>query len=215
VKALVLTKTAGFHHESIDAGVTMLQQHEADWNLDLTITDNTSLFTPEALKPYRLLVLLNTTGDLFDSLEQQAFKDWVEGGGAVLAVHAAADAEYNWPWYRQMLGGWFSSHPDIQEATCIKILPAHFSVAELPDQWTRSDEWYNFGGLFPGNTVLYTVDEQTYTGGTHGGHHPIIWTRDVGDGRVFYTGMGHTPETFAEPLFIKHIAGAVNWLTGP
>jgi uncharacterized protein len=61
--------------------------------------------------------------------------------------------------------------------------------------------------------VLLTVDEASYTGGTMGTDHPIAWCHDRLGGRSLYTALGHTDESFAEPAFLRHVSGALRWLT--
>lgn len=209
---LLLTKTAGFRHESIADGVKLFEQHAAEWNIAVTSTESTSNFTTAGLKNIDLIVLLNTTGDIFAEAEQDALQAYIRNGGSLLGIHAATDAEYDWPWYGSMIGGWFSDHPHTQQATCNIAQPNHASMAGLPLQWVRTDEWYNFKGLQPDNNVLITIDESSYVGGKHGTNHPLCWTREFDGGRIFYTAMGHTPASYTEPLYIEHIKGAVNWL---
>lgn len=209
---LVLTETQGFRHASISNGWSMFSINADQWNIKLTETKNSTMFTDESLKDFDIVVLLSTTGDVFSDDEQVAFQNFVEQGGAVLGIHAAADAEYDWPWYVNMLGAWFDNHPAIQEATC-NAVSDHISVSGLPQTWVRTDEWYNFKNIATDNNVVVTIDETTYSGGTNGVDHPISWYRTIGDGKVFYTAMGHTEESYTDPLFVQHIRQAIKWLS--
>lgn len=209
---LVFTKTTGYRHESIDAGKTMFRNKATDWNLTLTETEDAGTFTVDNLKNYKIIVLLNSSGELFTDPQRAALQSFVRSGGRVLGIHAAADAEYNWGWYPQMLGGWFYSHPAIQDAECYPVVADHAATRGLPDRWKRKDEWYNIKSLQTNNVTVLAVDEGTYNGGIHGGNHPISWYRSFEGGKIFYTAMGHTTETYSEPLFIQHIGGAIEWL---
>lgn len=213
VHTLILTKTEGYRHESIGAGVTMFNNKASEWNLSIRVTESTEAFQSDSLMSYQLVVLLNTTGDLFNTVQKIGLRSYVEAGGSVLAIHAAADAEYGWEWYGRMLGGWFESHPDIQQAEILRQDTTHPACSALPDRWAHIDEWYNFRYLMPDNIVLLTLDESTYEGGKHGSNHPISWCRTAEGGRVFYTGLGHTSLTYSDPLFLEHIKGAIIWLT--
>jgi uncharacterized protein len=62
--------------------------------------------------------------------------------------------------------------------------------------------------------VLATLDEKTYSGGTMGDDHPIAWYHDFDGGRAFYTALGHTPESFVEPLFLQHLLGGIEYAAG-
>lgn len=211
-KVLVLTEAQGFKHESISAGMDMFKAKQADWNIEVEQASESSMLSTLGITRFRIIVLLNTTGDLFTDNEQELLQDFVQNGGSILAIHAAADAEYNWPWYGQMLGALFKDHPHTQQATCHKTGISHPSVQNIPASWQRTDEWYNFQSLSPANQVVLTIDETTYTGGTHGAAHPISWYREFDGGKIFYTAMGHTSETYSEPLFLEHIKGAIEWL---
>lgn len=212
-QVLVITETQGYRHESIEAGLEMFTSHAEEWKIAVTHAENTGAILTNNVYDYSVIVLLNSTGDIFEENEKLALQNYVKQGGAIMGIHAAADAEYNWPWYGEMLGGWFDGHPEIQTADCKVIDVNHPIVAGLPATWPREDEWYNFKKLSPQNQVLIRVDESTYTGGTHGENHPIAWCRFYDGGRVFYTGMGHTLATYKDPLFVKHIGRALHWLT--
>lgn len=209
---LIITKTQSFRHTSIEAGVAMFQRHTEDWKLTITRAEETAGYSGTALRAFDIVVLLNCTGDVFNDEAQLGLQDYVRSGGRILGIHACADAEYDWSWYGQMLGGRFDTHPAVQEATCTVELTTHPSTKELPYQWKRTDEWYNLKNLSSDNILLVSVNEATYNGGTMGGFHPISWCRDFDGGHVFYTAMGHTDSTFSEPLFESHIKGAIDWL---
>lgn len=209
-KVLIITETKGFRHESISSGRDMFEQYAEEWGITVTTSPESDVLLTEDVNGFSFIVLLSTTGDFLDDQEQEVLKQYVLSGGGILGIHAATDAEYDWPWYGTMLGARFENHPQIQEASCTKMGDAYNSG--MPQEWTRTDEWYNFRALEQGNNVLIYLDEHTYDGGTMGANHPISWYRQVGEGRVFYTGMGHTKETYGEPLFIQHIENAVSYL---
>jgi type 1 glutamine amidotransferase len=113
-----------------------------------------------------------------------------------------------------MAGGYFKSHPKQQEAVVKVIDKNHPSTSMLPDEWKRFDEWYNFKNVNPDLRVLAKLDETSYEGGEMQNNHPIIWCQEFEGGRTFYTGFGHTDETFQEPLFQKHIIGGIRYAIG-
>ena len=131
-----------------------------------------------------------------------------------MGIHAAADCEYNWPWYNKLVGGWFKSHPKQQQAKLQVIDKTHPSTKHLPDIWERWDEWYNYKDLNPDVHVLIKIDETSYTGGENNGNHPMAWYHDYEGGKAFYTEMGHTKESFAEPLYLQHVLGGIEWAMG-
>ena len=213
---LVFTRTEGFHHDSIEAGVAMLRALSLGHGWTLEVSDDAAVFSPARLADVRVVVWLNTTGDVLDAAQQDAFRAWLESGGGYLGIHAAADSEYGWPWYGQMLGNsaWFESHPAPQPARVRREDSQHPSTLHLPDSFVLDDEWYNFRAN-PRSvaTVLLSLDESSYLPGEGAMQdHPISWSRAQGAGRVWYTGMGHSVAVYDDPRFVAHVAGGVRWL---
>lgn len=212
---LVFSKTAGFRHDSIPDGIEALQQLGAEGGFTVEATEDAGVFTPEKLAAYDAVVFLSTTGDVLDESQQAAFEGYIEDGGGYAGIHAAADTEYEWPWYGGLVGAWFDSHPLIQPATVQVEDRAHPATAHLGTAWERTDEWYNYRSSPRENVhVLAALDEGSYTGGNMGGDHPIAWCHEYEGGRAFYTGGGHTKESYADPAFRAHLLGGVRWATG-
>jgi len=213
-RVLIFTKTKGFRHQSIEKGRAVIASLLLDQNIQIDSTENAEKFTLNNLKKYKALIFLNTTGDLFDDNQQKALIKYIEQGGGFVGIHASTDAEYEWPWYGKMAGGYFESHPEQQEAVIRVIDKNHASTEMLPDKWTRFDEWYNFKNVNPDIKVLAKLDETSYEGGSMNNDHPIVWYHEFDGGRVFYTGFGHTDETFDEPLFRQHVMGGIKYAMG-
>lgn len=213
---LIFSKTAGYRHASIGKGIAAVSALCEEGGISVTATEQTDLFTDEALRSLAGVVFLSTTGDVLNDVEQAAFERFIERGGAFIGIHAAADTETDWPFYRSLLGAHFKSHPAIQQAELRNEAQAsHPATRPLPKTWQRRDEWYDFDhSPRPVANILLTVDEDSYTGGTMGEDHPIAWTREIGSSRVFYTALGHTEESFEEPLFLEHLRGGIFWALG-
>lgn len=214
VKVLVFCKTAGYHHNSIPAGIAAIKKLGEENKFAVDTTTDASFFTNKNLAQYKALVFLNVTGTLFDTLQKQALMNYVHKGGGIVGVHSATDAEYNWPWYGKMMGGYFLSHPKQQQAKLLVVDDSHASTKGLPKEWTRFDEWYNFKNLNPDVHVLLKIDETSYEGGKNGGNHPMAWWQNFEGGRVFYTALGHTNESYSEPLFLSHLKGGLLFAMG-
>lgn len=214
-RVLVFSKTAGFRHDSIPAGIQALQQLGVDYHFGVTATEDAAAFTPANLAQYEAVVFLSTTGDVLDSTQQAALEGYVRSGKGWVGVHAASDTEYSWPWYGQLVGAWFNSHPANQNATIKVEDRVHPSTSALPARWTRFDEWYNFSQNPRGTVhVLASLDEKSYSGGNMGADHPIAWCQPFQGGRSWYTGGGHTVESFSEPAFRAHLANGILWAAG-
>lgn len=212
---LVFHETAGFRHDSISAGVQAIQELGELHGFAVQSTGDSQFFNAENLAPFEAVVFLNTTGNVLNDQEQSAFEEFIQNGGGFVGVHAAADTEYSWPWYGDLVGAYFQSHPQIQEATVVVADRNHPSTAQLPDRWVRTDEWYNYRANPRGDVhVLATLDERTYQGGSMGFDHPISWAHEFDGGRAWYTGLGHTRDTYSEPLFLQHLLGGIQYAAG-
>jgi cytochrome c len=267
VHILVLTETTGFPHASRVDGVTMFQSLAAAEDLEdvdfvvEAVAASTGHFTDANLGRFDVVAFISTTGNFLDATEQAAFERFIQAGGGYVGIHASSDGEYAWPWYGDLVGAYFKSHPTgTPQATMIVEDAAHASTAHLDTTWTRVDEWYNFrrnprgyvcntepevagvetqsipepvpGVPYPvgslmwpdyqppddlesrsadcGVHVLLALDESTYTNNLDAmGDHPIAWCHEWDGGRSFYTGLGHTSESFTEPAFVAHVVGGV------
>jgi type 1 glutamine amidotransferase len=163
------------------------------------------------LKKYDAVIFLSTTGDVLNDEQQEAFQKFIHSGKGFVGVHAATDTEYDWPWYNQLVGAYFKSHPKQQEAMLNIIDATHASTQHLPAKWKRFDEWYNFKSIQNGLHVLITIDEKSYTGGENGDVHPMAWYHDFDGGRAFYTALGHTNESYADPLYLQHLLAGIQY----
>lgn len=208
-KVLVFSKTSGFRHKSIETGVKTIQELAKQNNFEVTHTEDASLFSSENLKQYQLVIFLNTTGDVLNANEEQAFKAFINNGGSFVGVHSASDTEFEWAWYGKLVGAYFLNHPKQATATITRVNNTHPSTKHLPKQWTRYDEWYNFKSIYEDIHVLLNLEESTYEGGENGVNHPIAWYHEFDGGRSFYTALGHTNESYAEPEFKQHLLGGI------
>jgi type 1 glutamine amidotransferase len=213
---LVFTKTAEFRHGSIADGIAAIRALGAEHDFAVDATEDARRFTDATLARYRVVVFLLTTGDILDPVQKAALQRYVRDGGGFVGIHSASDTEHHWPWYGRLVGTWFKNHPRIIQRATVRIAdPDHPSSKGLPRQWQRTDEWYNFVSNPRGAVhVLASVDESTYSGGAMGSDHPIAWCRNVDGGRSWYTAMGHTKESYAEPLFRRHLLGGIESAAG-
>ena len=213
-RVLVFIKTAGFYHTSIPSGVAAIQKLAAENNFIADTTRDASYFTQDSLQHYNAVIFLSTTLNVLNAEQQVAFERYIQAGGGYVGVHAAADTEYDWPWYNKLVGAWFSSHPKQQKAMIDIVDSTNASTSFLPKRWERFDEWYNYRNISPDIKVLANLDETSYEGGTNGDNHPIAWYHEFDGGRAFYTGLGHTNESYVEPLFVKHLLEGIKYAIG-
>lgn len=209
---LIFTKTEGYRHQSIPQGVETIEEIASENDISTFHTENAAYFQPDSLAKFDIVLFLSTTGDILNEDQQDVFEQYIKGGGGFIGIHAATDTEYNWPWYGEMVGAYFKSHPEIQQATITVVDKDHPSTSFLPDTWERTDEWYNFKNINPDINVLMNLEESSYEGGENGEEHPIAWYHEFEGSRIFYTGGGHTTESYSEPLFKKHLQGGINYV---
>lgn len=220
-KILVFSKTAGFQHQSIPAGIQAIKQLGADNGFEVDTTTNANMFTEDSLAQYSAVVFLSTTGDVLNHYQEADFERYIQSGGGYVGIHAAADTEYHWGWYGKMVGGYFSDHPgindphpNVQEGVLTVEDASHSSTEFLPEQWTRTDEWYSYKDTNENVNVLLSLDEESYQGGMDMGFHPIAWYHDYDGGRAFYTGLGHTSESYSEENYLQHLLAGIQYAIG-
>lgn len=214
-KVLIFCKTSGYHHGIIPQGIAEIAKLGVQNGFDVDATEDSTVFTDENLKQYKVIIFNNTTGNIFGPAQEAAFEKYIRSGGGWVGIHAATDTEYDWKWFDDLLGGaHFKTHPKQQKATVIVEDKKHPASEMLPDKWEITDELYSFRQSPRAKVkVLASLDENTYTGGGMG-DHPIIWYSNFDGGRVFYTGLGHTKEVFTSPLYLKSLLGGILWAAG-
>lgn len=224
---LVFSKTNGFRHaEAISAGVTAFQALAQKRNWSLFQTENGAVFEAAILARFQAVVWLNASGAPLNEAQRTAMRTWLESGGGFIGIHAALDDSHrSWEWYLQeVVGTRFIGH-------ALGLLPAvvqveqldHAACRTLEERWPRVDEWYSFDrsvrGL-SGVEVLASLDESTYEPRLKllwidqdlaMGDHPIVWTREVGEGRAFLSAFGHSADAFREPRHLTMLEAAIDW----
>ncbi|NND35328.1 MAG: ThuA domain-containing protein [Saprospiraceae bacterium] len=218
---LLFTKTAGFHHVSIHEGVAAIKALGAKHHFNVDWQESSRVFNEKNLERFQVIIFLNTTGDILDDEQQKAMEGFIKSGKGFVGIHAAADTEYDWEWYTQLLGRMFKTHPKIQTAK-IRVENKNFPGMEnTPASRIWTDEWYQYQDeAITGLNYLITVDEKTYDPVVKrgdnviepmGDFHPLAWYHEFDGGRSFYTGMGHVPSTYSDPIFLDQLAGAIWW----
>ncbi len=213
---LVFSKTAGYRHESIEHGAEVLKLIAAELGSDVVHSEDAAVFTDDSLRHFSLVIFLNTTGDVLDYRQQNAFERYIQAGGSFMGIHAAADTEYEWPWYNGLVGAYFNGHPNnpnVREGRVLKTDITHIATDSLPAEWLRNDEWYNYRNVDSTIIPLQRLDEKSYEGGTMNNDHPITWYHSYDGGKAFYTGMGHTVSSFDEEGVRFLLKNAISFLT--
>ena len=228
---LVFSKTNQFRHkEGIAGGTKAFVEISEELGLSMFATENGAVFNDRDLALFDVVVFLNATGDMLSADQESAFESWLEGGGGWLGVHAAGDGSHAaWSWYMEnLIGANFTAHilgPQFQVATVVTEQEQHPLNQGSALTWQAEEEWYSWDASPRGKGFLVTatVDENTYSpvqnlfGSSRNlamGDHPISWSNCVGNGRSFYTALGHTAEAFENPSFRRQLENALRWLQG-
>ena len=218
MKILVFSKTNGYRHSSISSGIKMLYDQSKQQNWVVTTTEDPAVFDQSILSEFDVAVFLNPTGDAITDEGQVAFEKFMKSGKGFVGIHAAADHEYEWPFYGELVGGYFKTHPPAQEGTV--LFESHDHPAMEPfkgmKSYTTFDEWYSYReNPRDKANVLAVLDESSIKEYKNDdwrmGDHPLIWWNDKDGIRSFYTVFGHTAEAFQDDKVIEHIKKAINW----
>ncbi|SEL83129.1 Por secretion system C-terminal sorting domain-containing protein [Aquimarina amphilecti] len=226
-KVLVFTKTNGFTHPSIGAGVTMITNLGAAnglWSTDQT--DDANDFTTSNLAQYSAVIWCNTSGNnLLNATQRQAFEDFIAAGGGFLGIHAATDTyrDQSWTFYNELVGGIVQTGPNHTSnnfnanMTVVNSHPSVDFLGNIGATWNKSEEYYywrnNGGQLFGGNIDLLKVES---TGSNdYDEARPISWYKEYGGGRSFYTALGHNANDYTNNTnFIKHVEEGIKYVIG-
>ena len=221
-QVLVFSKTNGFRHlEGLPAGNALLEKLAKKNGWDVFLTENAAIHNAEDLAKFDLLVWANVSGDVLTTEQREAFKSYIETGGSVLALHATGgDPEYQWDWHPQeFIRAQFSGHPmfpQFRTATVTVEDRTHPSTRHLPEGWEMEEEWYSFETTPRARVqVLVSVDETQYDIPDYlamGEDHPLIWHHSVGQGRVYYSALGHQAKAYDDPLYQTLLEEAMRWL---
>ncbi|UTA69650.1 ThuA domain-containing protein [Emticicia sp. 21SJ11W-3] len=218
-KVLVFSLTKGFHHNSIKEGNQFFLDLGKKEGIVVDTTTDATKFNEANLKNYNAVVFLSTTGDVLNPAQQADFERYIQAGGGYFGIHAASDTEYNWPWYNDLMGGYFASHPggrvsNVQKGKMITLDKTFPASAHFPDTFEKTDEFYDFKSLKKDILkFIVRVDESSYQMGRMGDFHPMAWYHEFDGGKAFYSNFGHTPETFTkEPLIAEHFWQGLKWV---
>jgi type 1 glutamine amidotransferase len=222
-RVLVYSGSTGFRHDSIPAAVEAMKKIGTKAGYEVDATEDPEVFSAEKLAPYKVIVFVSTTTDpknpdseWFVGARRDALQGFLKAGKGVIGLHAAGDSHYHWPWYGQMIGGYFERHPKGTPQGTLTVVDAkHPATAKLPKTITRSDEWYYYKDFDPTMRVLITVDPASIGDGEADVNpNPLVWCHAFGGGRVFYSGLGHTSESYSEPYMVNLISGALAYAVG-
>ena len=217
-RLLYLTHSAGYRHEAIPLSRTILSRiGQASGLFDVSAIEDVSALSAETLARYAA-VMFYTTGELPMNEEQKAaLLDFVRTGHGFLGVHSATDTLYEWAEYGALIGGYFDGHPWHQSVRIDVADPSDALVSFLGDAFDIKDEIYQIRDFDEqGSRVLLRLDGKSVDLNREGVHQrsygwPLAWTRSYGEGRVFYTALGHEQAVWRDPRYQQLLLNAIRW----
>lgn len=220
-KSLLVTTTNGWHHESLHYGVIALEEMAQRNFFDIELFQNPDGFTDSFLRPFQVIIFLNTTGDIFNPEQQKVMERFIKSGKGFVGIHSASDTEYNWDWYTKLVGRMFFIHPTVQTAKMQVVDTSFPGWQGYAHERLWTDEWYQFGEeKVKDLQYVLAVDETSYNAVTDWGtkkgqgmgrFHPVAWYHYYDGGRSFYTALGHLPANFSNDAFLNHLYAAIHW----
>ena len=229
---LVIGQTKGFEHDSVStamATVFNLGKESGLW--DTMIRTDTELLTKKDLgrnaknlNYFDLIVFASTTSELdMDASQKADMLSFIKDDGkGFVGIHAALDTNYNWPEYGEMIGGWFDQHPWMTfQAPIVTEDPDFPATRHFPKAFTKFDEIYQPKAWSRDKVnVLLSLDASKLNYENNPRIHrmdhdfPVAWSKMYGKGRVFYSTLGHTEESWDDPDIRKMYFEAIRWALG-
>ena len=219
-RVLVVTHTEGFRHSSIptaEATIDALGRQSGLFTVEFcrTADDVTRMLTPSALAGIDGVVFANTTGSL-PVTDLQALLDWIADGHGFAGMHSASDTYHDAPAYLEMLGNEFLTHGEQATVEARVENRTHPASSPLGARFRVFDEIYRFAKPNRGSvTMLLSLDRYPADGLPEAGHPgdlPLAWAKSHGQGRVFYTALGHREDVWQSPSYQQHILGGIRWV---
>jgi uncharacterized protein len=218
-RILFFSHTAGFRHGSINAAREVLRGLDPA-RFAITASEDLSILTAERLRNFDA-VFFYTSGELaLSAAQKREFLEYVRNGGGFAGTHSATDTLYSWPEYGELIGGYFDGHPWTQNVRIDVEDPDHPVTRGLPTSFPLLEEVYQFRTFDRRKTrVLLTLDARTVNLRANGvnrrdGDFALAWVHRYGQGRVFYTALGHFDEVFRDVHVQRMLRQGLEWITG-
>lgn len=204
-RLLVVTATAGFRHDSIATAEMVIERLATARGVDVLYARDESemrtRLTARELQSISAVFFVNTTGEL-PATTREALLTWIRGGGTFAGFHSATDTWHASPEYISMIGAEFESHPDPSEVVIDVVDPTHKATRTLVTPLVIFEEIYRFKNFTPSEVKPLLVLR---------GGHPLAWEKTFGEGRVFYSALGHREDIWLAEWFGRHVDGAISW----
>jgi len=237
-QVLLFSRTTAYRHESIPAAIRAISNlavsspstsphptpHPHNHPpFTLLASETPTIFTPALLSPFRVIILLQCSGEFLNASQLAALKGFVRSGGGVVGIHCASAAMESDEWYGRLIGGVFDWHPKPARERVRVVDGGHAALGvwrevmkgrgqgEGEGEWEWMDEWYRFKG---GTEGIKENMQVLMAGGDLGRGNPVVWCQEFEGGRSFYTSLGHFDEAYEDKGFIAQVLGGILWTAG-
>jgi type 1 glutamine amidotransferase len=230
-EVLFFTHSAGYVHDVVRrpapgqlAPAEQAFSQAAAGRFRVTCSQDCADIGAAGLQRYAAVVFMTTSTQERDlpvpGNGNQELVDWVARGGAFAGVHCATDTNYRFAPYVEMIGGTFDGHPWHEEITLRVEDRGSPVTAGLGESFAITDEIYQFGNFRRHPVrVLLSLDLASVDvalGKREDRDYALAWTRDWGEGRVFYMALGHREEVWKDPRFQALLMNGIAWaIDGP
>ena len=218
---LVISTTKGFRHTTCSYGKPVITKiGEESGAFRAVCTEDPRTINDDFLADIDCIVWNNATGSFLNDQQRAALLKYVRDGGGFVGIHAATDSHYDWPEYPSLVGGWFDGHPWHEQVTIRVEVPDHPACQPVDKPWVITDEIYQQRDWSRDEVcVLMSLDPNGTDFTKQGmkrkdGDYGIAWCKQFGNGRSFYTALGHRNEVFDNPMFQKHLLNGILWAMG-
>lgn len=224
-KLLFFSPSFGFRHSTVTRPLSgeishsekVMKEIGAKAGYDVSLSqDFNDLKSDKDFERFDAIVFYTTQSP---PINKDALFKWVRGGGAFIGVHCATDSYYDSPDYNNMIGAQFKTHGPNHVPVTIKVEDKDSpATRHLGDEWKLADEIYQFREETYKKDRLHTllsIDKDKTDLKTQkmqdGKYYPVSWTNKEGQGRVFYTSLGHREDVWTNPDFQQHLMGGIGW----
>jgi len=220
-KLLYFSCTEGFRHSAAwYAKPIVTELGEQSGAFRVICSEDPRVIDPVFLADTACVVFGNVTGSVLNEAQKAALLEYVRGGGGFVGIHAATDAHYDWPEYRDLIGGWFDGHPWTEQVTVRIEVPEHPACRPVPSPWVINDEIYQHRDWSRDDVcVLMSLDPNGTDFAKDGIKRAdldfgICWCKQFGQGRSIYTALGHREEVWDDPVYQAHLLNCILWAMG-
>ncbi len=227
-KLLVLDMCVnGYIHTSIPhANYALKLMGERTGAYEATFSNDLTNLRYENLRQFDAVFLNSTVGQIFlDPDVREGLTRFLREGGGLAALHGASYANYDWPEYETIIGA--GNGPHRVEPATLKVDDRESPLTAMFESATfdYTDEYYRFlaDGEYSRDKlhVLLSIDSNKtdMTANDPPNVRPdndygLSWIHSYGDGRVFYTVLGHQDTLFMTPMFAKHVLAGIQFALG-